>query len=180
LRRLALVLALSGLVQAAGYRPVTVASIAHGAVRPGPVRVTGRYLAYFPATRAVEGVLAGARYAVVLEGEAFDRSPEPGRYLEVWGELVRVTAGYRLRFHNFRYPGEHRAPRPARLAVGERGEIWLRVYPVGGPGEPPAAVSEDRRAFRLPDYRGPYGVVCLVVTHRVRGVLTDARPCSGR
>ncbi len=169
-----------GLALASGYRPVTVAEVVAGRAREGRVVIVGRYLSFFPATRSVEGVLAGARYAVVLEGEVFDRRPEPGRVLEVWGELLETARGPRLRFHNFRYPGEDRRPRPADLAVGETGAVWLRVYPVAGPGEPPAGISEDRQVFRLPGYRGPFGVVCLIVTRKAAGILTDARPCSGR
>ncbi len=171
---------LFGLALAGGYRPVSVAEVALGRAPTGRVRVFGRYLAFFPTTQAVDGVLAGPRYALLLEGEVFDRRPEPGRYLEVWGELVRGRRGFLLRFHNFRYPNENRRPRPAGLAVGGTGAVWLRVYPVAGPGEPPAGVSEDRQVFRLPGYRGPFGVVCLIVTRKAAGILTDARPCSGR
>jgi len=177
MRRFGWVLLLLGLSGAQDYRPATVAEVVLGRVSPGRVWVSGRYLAFFPAQRAVAGVVAGARFALVLEGEAFDRSPEAGRYLEVWGELVQGGGGFRLRFHNFRYPGEDRAPRPARLAEGVS-RVWLRVYPPGGVGEPPVGVSEDRRVFRLPGYAGPFGVVCLEVRPLGPGVLADARLCG--
>lgn len=171
---------LFGLALAGGYRPVSVAEVAQGRVLPGRVRVFGRYLAFFPASRAVDGVLAGSRYVLLLEGEAFDRRPEPGRYLEAWGELVRGRRGFRLRFHNFRYPGEDRGPRPAPL--GEEGpvRVWLRVYQPGGVGEAPVGVSEDRKVFRLPGYAGPFGVVCLEARRAGGGVLTEARLCPRR
>ncbi len=171
---------LFGLALAGGYRPVSVAEVALGRAPTGRVRVFGRYLAFFPATQAVDGVLAGPRYALLLEGEVFDRRPEPGRYLEVWGELVRGRRGFLLRFHNFRYPGEDRRPRPAVLVGGEPARIWLRVYQPGGVGEAPVGVSEDRRVFRLPGYAGPFGVVCLEVRQAASGVLTEARLCPRR
>ncbi|HHO57727.1 MAG TPA: hypothetical protein ENJ85_00980 [Oceanithermus profundus] len=164
LRRILCTLAL-GLLPALAttYRSVSVADAVQGRAEAGYVMVSGRFLAFGSYQGLVRGVIAGARFALPVEGQVFDYRPQPGAFLEVWGELERGPDGWRLRFHNARPPGEARGPRPAgRPRPGEVLRVWLRVYSTGGVAARTVGRSEDGRSFYLRNYTGGPGVRCLV------------------
>ncbi|ADR35744.1 hypothetical protein [Oceanithermus profundus] len=164
IRRIVCALAL-GLLPALAttYRPVTVADAVQGRVEAGYVKVSGRFLASGAYQGLVRGVVAGARFALPVEGQVFDYRPQPGAFLEVWGELVRGPDGWMLRFHNARPPGEARGPRPVGdPRPGEVLKVWLRVYSAGGVAARTIGRSEDGRSFYLRNYTGGPGVHCLV------------------
>lgn len=150
LRRILCTLAL-GLLPALAttYRSVSVADAVQGRAEAGYVMVSGRFLAFGSYQGLVRGVIAGARFALPVEGQVFDYRPQPGAFLEVWGELERGPDGWRLRFHNARPPGEVL-------------RVWLRVYSTGGVAARTVGRSEDGRSFYLRNYTGGPGVRCLV------------------
>lgn len=148
---------------ATNYRVVTVADAVQGRVEPGYVMVSGRFLAFGTHQGLVRGVIAGVRFALPVEGQVFDYLPQPGAFLEVWGELEYSTSGWKLRFHNARPPGGTREPRPVgEPHSGEVLEVWLRVYSAGGVASRMIGLSEDGRSFYLRNYTGGPGVHCLI------------------
>lgn len=169
------------------YRPLDWAAVARGQAGTGRVRVTGTYLPYAEYSQQVRGVLSQGRFALRVEGPAFDWTPRPGESVELWGELASDEKGPWLRFHNGRPTRDtRRAPSPTpELTAGQPARLKLRVSQGGSSSFPMASgVTEDGRTVRLPrDYKGPFGVVCLQGTVAALGngfALSEPRPCEKR
>lgn len=124
------------------------------------VRVEGRFQPEGEAQAFLSGELVSGTRRLRVEGRVFDWRPPPGVDVEFWG---RLEPGPLLRFHNGRTPGDARHPRRTpRLSAGDTVRVWLLVQDTS-PGVITSVqgVTEDRRVFFLPKYRGPRGLVCL-------------------
>ncbi|WNG33032.1 hypothetical protein F0U60_04920 [Archangium minus] len=169
------------------YRSFSWDALAKGQAGSGLVRVTGRYMPYAEYTDLVRGVLTYGRFALRVEGSAFDWTPKPGENVEFWGLLESDEQGPLLRFHNGRPTRDtRRAPSPMpELTAGAQVRLKLRVSEAGSNPLPVATgVTEDGRSVMLPkDYAGPFGVVCLQGTVAPLGnnfALSEPTPCAKR
>ncbi|QRN95059.1 hypothetical protein JRI60_39165 [Archangium violaceum] len=169
------------------YRPLDLSTLAQGQPAPGLVRVSGRYLAEAGFSELVRGVVSNDRYALRVEGQAFDWTPKAGELVELWGLLQVDERGSVLRFHNGRRSDDaSRAPRPSpALAEGQRTRLWLKVTEGGASPFPlKTGTTEDGRSVMLPaSYRGPFGLVCLQGTLGTLGrgfALREPSPCKDK